>query len=199
MVMTRARSPSTASKLPIRSSSPNSGFDVLLNTRAGLMPADDKPRLSPAEQATLERWIKRDVFHIDPKNPDPGRVTVRRLNRVEYRNTVQRPARRRLQHRPRIPARRHGLRLRQHRRRAHHLAHAHGEVRRGRADHHRGHRAAGGAQAARERGAPVSISPARTRAPSGASASSSSPSPRTSRPRSRTNCPAVIACSSICR
>jgi hypothetical protein len=61
---------------------------VLLNTRAGLMPADRKPRLSPAEQQTLERWIKYDVFRIDPANPDPGRVTVRRLNRVEYRNTV---------------------------------------------------------------------------------------------------------------
>src|SRR5690242_7353325 len=61
---------------------------VLLNTRAGLMPADNKPRLSPAEQQTLERWIKYDVFRIDPANPDPGRVTVRRLNRVEYRNTV---------------------------------------------------------------------------------------------------------------
>jgi mono/diheme cytochrome c family protein len=61
---------------------------VLLNTRAGLMPAEDNPRLTAAEQATLERWIKRDVFHIDPAMPDPGRVTVRRLNRVEYRNTV---------------------------------------------------------------------------------------------------------------
>jgi hypothetical protein len=61
---------------------------VLLNTRAGLMPADGKPHLSAAEQQTLERWIKYDVFAIDPANPDPGRVTVRRLNRVEYRNTV---------------------------------------------------------------------------------------------------------------
>jgi hypothetical protein len=102
---------------------------VLLNTRAGLMPADQKPRLSPAEQQTLERWIKYDVFQIDPANPDPGRVTVRRLNRVEYRNTGSRPARRRLQHRPRIPSRRFRLRLRQHRRRADHVAHAHGKVR----------------------------------------------------------------------
>ena len=62
---------------------------VLLNTRAGLMPAENKPRLSAAEQARLERWIKYDVFAIDAKNPDPGRVTVRRLNRVEYRNTVK--------------------------------------------------------------------------------------------------------------
>lgn len=62
---------------------------VLLNTRAGLMPAEDNPRLSPAEQSRLEAWIKQDVFRIDPKSLDPGRVTVRRLNRVEYRNTVR--------------------------------------------------------------------------------------------------------------
>ena len=34
---------------------------VLNNTRAGLMPADDNPLLSPAEQATLEHWIKYGV------------------------------------------------------------------------------------------------------------------------------------------
>jgi hypothetical protein len=62
---------------------------VLVNTRAGLMPAEQKPRLSADEQRRLEDWIKYDVFQIDPKNPDPGRVTVRRLNRVEYRNTIR--------------------------------------------------------------------------------------------------------------
>ena len=67
---------------------PDLWLRVLLNTRAGLMPAERKPRLPAAEQQTLERWIKYDVFGIDPQNPDPGRVTVRRLNRVEYRNTV---------------------------------------------------------------------------------------------------------------
>src|SRR6185369_5965205 len=68
---------------------PELWFRVLLNTRAGLMPAERKPRLSPADQQTLERWIKYQVFGIDPNNPDPGRVTLRRLNRVEYRNTVK--------------------------------------------------------------------------------------------------------------
>jgi hypothetical protein len=62
---------------------------VLHNTRAGLMPAEQKPPLSAADQQRLERWIKDDVFGIDPGNLDPGRVTVRRLNRVEYRNTVR--------------------------------------------------------------------------------------------------------------
>jgi mono/diheme cytochrome c family protein len=68
---------------------PDLWLRVLNNTRAGLMPAEQKPRLSADEQARLERWIKYSVFKIDPANPDPGRVTVRRLNRVEYRNTVR--------------------------------------------------------------------------------------------------------------
>jgi hypothetical protein len=63
-------------------------FKVLKNTRAGLMPPQKKPRPSPEDQQKLERWIKYEVFGIDPSHPDPGRVTVRRLNRVEYRNTI---------------------------------------------------------------------------------------------------------------
>jgi hypothetical protein len=62
---------------------------VLVNVRAGLMPAEDNPHLSPVEQEKLESWIKYQVFAIDPANPDPGRVTVRRLNRIEYRNTIK--------------------------------------------------------------------------------------------------------------
>jgi hypothetical protein len=63
-------------------------FKVLKNTRAGLMPPRKKPRPSALEQQKLERWIKYAAFGLNPKNPDPGRVTVRRLNRVEYRNTI---------------------------------------------------------------------------------------------------------------
>lgn len=62
---------------------------VLKNVRAGLMPPQKKPRPSAEERKLLEGWIKYQAFAIDPKNPDPGRVTVRRLNRVEYRNTVR--------------------------------------------------------------------------------------------------------------
>jgi hypothetical protein len=57
--------------------------------RAGMMPPVEGEPLSPEERATIEAWIKRGVFQIDPANPDPGRVTVRRLNRVEYRNTIR--------------------------------------------------------------------------------------------------------------
>jgi hypothetical protein len=62
---------------------------VLRNVRAHLMPPVRKPRPTPADQAVLEEWIKRAVFLTDPADPDPGRVTLRRLNRVEYRNTIR--------------------------------------------------------------------------------------------------------------
>ncbi len=63
--------------------------DVLKNVRAGLMPPAGKPRPSAEELRALESWIKRDAFALDPSEPDPGRVTLRRLNRAEYRNTVR--------------------------------------------------------------------------------------------------------------
>lgn len=62
---------------------------VLKNVRAGLMPPEKKPQLSAEEMRTLETWIKRAAFGLDPADPDPGRVTVRRLNRIEYRNTIR--------------------------------------------------------------------------------------------------------------
>ena len=62
---------------------------VLQNTRAGLMPPPKKPRPSADEQQQLEEWIKFGAFGINRASVDPGRVTVRRLNRVEYRNTIR--------------------------------------------------------------------------------------------------------------
>ena len=56
---------------------------VLKNVRAGIMPPARKPRPPESEKRRLENWIKYEAFGIDPKNPDPGRVTLRRLNRVE--------------------------------------------------------------------------------------------------------------------
>ncbi len=61
---------------------------VLKNVRAGLMPASG-PKLTAAETDRLANWIKFGALGLDPANPDPGRVTVRRLNRVEYRNTIR--------------------------------------------------------------------------------------------------------------
>jgi hypothetical protein len=57
--------------------------------RSGLMPPKGKERPSAEQIAALEHWVKYTAFGIDPKNPDPGRITLRRLNRTEYRNTVR--------------------------------------------------------------------------------------------------------------
>lgn len=62
---------------------------ALKNLRSDLMPPTEKKRLTQPEFAKLEDWIKRGPLHLDPEHPDPGRVTLRRLNRVEYRNTIR--------------------------------------------------------------------------------------------------------------
>jgi len=64
-------------------------WKVLKMTRAGMMPPLKKDRPSAEQFEQIEHWIKSAVFQIDPKNPDPGHVTLRRLNRVEYRNTIR--------------------------------------------------------------------------------------------------------------
>jgi hypothetical protein len=61
---------------------------VIDNLDNGTMPPAGKPRPSPDQIATLERWIDLVVFQHDCGEPDPGRVTIRRLNREEYNNTV---------------------------------------------------------------------------------------------------------------
>ena len=61
---------------------------VLKNLRAGIMPPPDKMKPESEELQAIENWIKRDSFRADSADPDPGRVTLRRLNRVEYRNTI---------------------------------------------------------------------------------------------------------------
>lgn len=65
---------------------------ALKNVRAGLMPPPEEEgilRPSSDEIAQLAHWIKYEAFGIDPANPDPGHVTARRLNRIEYRNTIR--------------------------------------------------------------------------------------------------------------
>jgi Protein of unknown function (DUF1592)/Protein of unknown function (DUF1588)/Protein of unknown function (DUF1587)/Protein of unknown function (DUF1585)/Protein of unknown function (DUF1595)/Planctomycete cytochrome C len=64
-------------------------WKALKNLRSGLMPPAKRDRPTAAEQERITSWIKKDEFGLDPQNPDPGRVTVRRLNRAEYRNTIR--------------------------------------------------------------------------------------------------------------
>jgi hypothetical protein len=74
---------------PSKLHDPTLWWAVLRNVRAGMMPPAGKPRPSDDDRRRLENWIKSAAFGIDPNDPDPGRVTVRRLNRVEYRNTIR--------------------------------------------------------------------------------------------------------------
>ncbi len=67
----------------------NLWLKVLKYVRADLMPPYKRRRPTGDEKRSLAEWIKSDVFNIDPANPDPGRVTLRRLNRFEYRNTIR--------------------------------------------------------------------------------------------------------------
>lgn len=62
---------------------------VLKNVRAGLMPPAKKSQPTKEQKEAIQHWIKDRVFEVNPLNPDPGRVTLRRLNRVEYENTIR--------------------------------------------------------------------------------------------------------------
>ncbi len=54
-----------------------------------LMPPPDEDLPSDQERDELIRWIDETVFPVDAANPDPGHVTLRRLNRTEYQNTLR--------------------------------------------------------------------------------------------------------------
>ncbi len=62
---------------------------ALNNMRTGLMPPSNEAQPSAEEKRILFSWIKNEVFELDHTHPDPGQVTIRRLNRVDYRNTVK--------------------------------------------------------------------------------------------------------------
>jgi hypothetical protein len=66
---------------------------VLARVRAQAMPPldnKDVPRPSPSEYDTLTNWLDDALNRIDCTGEvDPGRVTLRRLNRNEYRNTIR--------------------------------------------------------------------------------------------------------------
>jgi mono/diheme cytochrome c family protein len=64
-------------------------WKTLKMVRAGIMPPKNKPHPGLEQIDQLVSWIKTATFKIDPLDPDPGSVTVRRLNRTEYRNTIR--------------------------------------------------------------------------------------------------------------
>jgi len=58
--------------------------------QASSMPPDDAEQPSEAERKLLLEWIDQTINQVDCSGPVyPGHVTLRRLNRNEYRNTVR--------------------------------------------------------------------------------------------------------------
>lgn len=66
-------------------------WDAVLRMLAGgVMPPPDARQPSPDEVATFTKLVEAVFDHHDrTAPPDPGRVTMRRLNRNEYNNTIR--------------------------------------------------------------------------------------------------------------
>jgi PAS domain-containing protein len=63
---------------------------VIQMIETGVMPPDDAPQPKPAERKRIVADLEKILFNVDCDGPpDPGRVTIRRLNRAEYNNTVR--------------------------------------------------------------------------------------------------------------
>ncbi|MCA8994940.1 MAG: DUF1592 domain-containing protein [Planctomycetaceae bacterium] len=61
-------------------------FDLV---KVGAMPPSEMDQPSDAERDKFVSWLDYTLFYVDCDLPrDPGRVTVHRLNRTEYNNTV---------------------------------------------------------------------------------------------------------------
>ncbi|PHS18696.1 MAG: hypothetical protein COA78_01550 [Blastopirellula sp.] len=64
-------------------------LSVWKNIRSETMPPSTEAQPTAEEKKLIEKWIEGSVFKLDPSSPDPGRVTIRRLNRTEYHYVIQ--------------------------------------------------------------------------------------------------------------
>lgn len=55
----------------------------------GRMPPQGVPAPTQAEREKIAGWVETTISNADCKVQDPGRVTLRRLNREEYNNTIR--------------------------------------------------------------------------------------------------------------
>ncbi|MEM7392450.1 MAG: DUF1587 domain-containing protein, partial [Verrucomicrobiota bacterium] len=62
--------------------------NVAFNIGNHLMPPIHKKQPTKAERKAILDWIEQHVFLRDCETPSPGHVTLRRLNREEYNNTI---------------------------------------------------------------------------------------------------------------
>jgi mono/diheme cytochrome c family protein len=63
---------------------------VLERLKLGEMPPKKKPQPEPAEKKAFIAWLESELAKSAcTTGPNPGRVTMRRLNRAEYNNTIR--------------------------------------------------------------------------------------------------------------
>lgn len=62
---------------------------VLRRVSAGEMPPNSKPQPEAEVRAAFVAWLDTARGQYLAANPDPGRATIRRLNRIEYANAVR--------------------------------------------------------------------------------------------------------------
>lgn len=57
--------------------------------KVGAMPPSDSDQPDAKMRSKIVEWLDHELFYVDCTNPDPGRVTIRRLNKTEYNNTIR--------------------------------------------------------------------------------------------------------------
>ena len=62
---------------------------ILKSVTLGDMPPADKKQLSDEEKSAFLQWLQGGLDNYSAQNPNPGRSTIRRLNRSEYANSVR--------------------------------------------------------------------------------------------------------------
>lgn len=62
---------------------------VVRKLRTGAMPPVGRPRPDASESQAVVTWLEGELDRAALENPNPGRPTLHRLNRVEYRNAVR--------------------------------------------------------------------------------------------------------------
>ena len=62
---------------------------VMVRVAAKEMPPEDSDPIADDDHAMILTWLDNLMNSVDCTDINPGRVTIRRLNRVEYRNSVR--------------------------------------------------------------------------------------------------------------
>jgi mono/diheme cytochrome c family protein len=62
---------------------------VVVRVVANEMPPKDAEALSKPDRQTILAWIDHLLTSVDCTTVNPGRITIRRLNRTEYKNTIR--------------------------------------------------------------------------------------------------------------